>query len=174
MIRLVGKLWNLSHVVDRISEFTGKSVSFLVVILMLIFCWEVLVRSVFNSPTIWAHESTQYVFGLYFVLGAAYVLKRGGMVRVDILVSRFKPRTQATIDGITSIVGLLFLWAIIWKGFDLMLFAIKINETSPSVWSPPLYPIKIIAVVGTILLFMQAFVNSIRNMITGISGRVLP
>ena len=173
MISLVSKLWNLSRVVDRISESIGKSVSILIAVLMLLFCWEVLVRSVFNSPTIWVHESTQYIFGLYFVLGAAYALKIGGMVRVDIVVGRFKPRTRAIIDGITGIVALLFLWAIIWKGLDLMVFAIKINETSPSVWGPPLYPIKIIAVVGSMLLFLQALVHSIRNIIIGISGKEL-
>ena len=174
MIQLEKGLSSLFRIVERISELTGKSVSILVAVLMLLFCWEVLVRSVFNSPTIWVHESTQYIFGLYFVLGAAYVLKIGGMVRVDIVVSRFKTRARAMIDGITSIVALLFLWAIIWKGLDLMLFAIKINETSPSVWGPPLYPLKIIAVAGSMLLFMQALVHFIRNIIIGVSGKALP
>ena len=60
-------------------------------------------RGAFNAPTIWAHESTQYFFAVYFTLGGAYALKLGSMVNVDVLVKGMKPRARAILDGVTGL-----------------------------------------------------------------------
>ncbi len=158
---------------DRISEYTARFILWAVLALVFILCWEVLLRSLFNKPTIWAHESTQYFFGFYFALGGAYCLKIGGMVRVDTLVKRFKPRTQSLIESMTGLFSLLFIAALLWSGFDVAWDSILYNEKSISPWGPPIYPIKIIAFVGSLLLGMQVVADLIRAFVFGISGKEL-
>ena len=92
--------------IGDINEYTGRITSCLILVLAGVLCWEVLVRGVFNAPTIWAHESTGFFFGAYFMVGGAYALRHNAHVNVDIFYRRFKPRTRAIIDLVTSVLFL--------------------------------------------------------------------
>lgn len=167
------RLRRACRLVDDISEYAARATLWAVLVLVFIFCWEILLRGVFNRPTIWAHELSQYVFGLYFSLGAAYCLKTGAMVRVDLIVTRFKPRTQAVIEGVTGLVALIFMAALIWTGVEVAWDSIIYNEHSITPWGPPIYPLKIILVAGSALLGMQCIAKLIRDLAFGIFGRKL-
>ena len=168
---LVKFLWRCCSIVDNISKYTGLVLRWIVFGMIGILCYEVILRGVFNNPTDWAHESSQYFFGLYFAVGGAFSLWHGGMVRVDILIKRFKPRTRAIIEAVTGIVALVFLVAMTGKGADLALYSIKINETSFTPWGPPIWPLKIIVVVGAFLLLIQVIANLTRDTILATTGK---
>jgi len=157
-------------IVDKISDYMGKCLSWLIVLIMVIYCIEVFLRSIFNAPTIWAHESSIYIFGLYFMLGGAYALRMGKMVNVDIWVNRLNPRTRSIVDGVMSIVTLIFLLVLIYKGAELSYASVLKNETSQTPWAPPIYPIKITALVGALLVFLQAISQTVRNFIFASGG----
>ncbi len=158
---------------DDMSEYAARVAIWAVLVLVFIFCWEVLLRGVFNKPTIWAHESTQYFFGFYFTLGGAYCLRTGAMVRVDLFINVLKPRTRAVIGGVTGLVGLVFMTALVWTGVEVAWDSIVYNEKSISPWGPPIYPLKIIAVLGSFLLGMQCIANLIRDLVFAIRGKKL-
>ena len=145
-------LLRFCRVVDGINDYTGKIVSPLALVLVGILCWEVLLRTAFNAPTIWAHETSRYFFGAHFLLGGAYALKIGAMVKVDVLINRFKPRTQAIIDAATGILALFFISLLLWKGFGMTLHSISIAEKSVTHWGPVVYPLKMLIVVGALLM----------------------
>ncbi|MFC2033647.1 TRAP transporter small permease subunit [Chloroflexota bacterium] len=161
-------------IIDKISTYTGEYLSWLVVLITAIYCAEVFLRSVFNAPTIWAHESSTYLFGLYFMLGGAYALRMGKMVNVDIWVKRLSPRTRCMVDGIMSIITFIFLFVLIYKGAELSYASVLKNETSQTVWSPPIYPLKITAFIGAALMCLQALSLTIRNFIFAIRGGAKP
>lgn len=161
------------RLVDAVSEYTARVAIWGVLALVFILTWEVLLRSLFNMPTIWAHESTQYFFGFYFALGGAYCLKMGGMVRVDTVIRLFRPRTRAVIEGVTGLVALIFMTALVWTGVEVAWDSIIYNERSISPWGPPIYPLKIIAVLGSVLLGMQSIVKFLRDLAFGLLGKEL-
>ena len=165
------KLRRCLQAIEKVSDSSALIVMWLVLGLVLILCWEVLLRSVFNLPTIWAHESTQYLFGFYFALGGAYALKIGGMIKVDILINRMKPRTRAIVEVVTELLTFAFLLVVIWKGLDVLLYSIQIGERSGTAWSPPVWPIKLAAVAGAFLLCLQQLVNYVRSFVSAISGK---
>ncbi len=156
--------------IDSISKYASKLVMWLVLGMAAVFVWEVVLRGVFNYPTIWAHESSTYLFGAYFLLGGAYALQKGGMVNVDVLTHRLKPRTRAILDVVTGIVTLIFLAALTWKAFGESLNSIKILETSQTPWGPPMYPLRLTLAVGALLLGLQAVAKFIRDIMFSISG----
>ena len=82
------------HIVDGVSEYIGKSFGWLIFILTGMLCAEVLLRYFFNAPTVWADEGSTYVFGPYFALGGAYALKKGTMIKVDIIVNKLSHRNS--------------------------------------------------------------------------------
>jgi TRAP-type mannitol/chloroaromatic compound transport system permease small subunit len=161
------------QVADHISEFIGRFFGWFILIIASILCWEILMRSVFDSPTLWAHESSQYFFAVYFTLGGAYALKKGTMVKVDVIVNSLKPRTKALIDAILSPISLLFIGVLLWKGLDLAIHSVQIREASQTPCGPHIYPLKITLVVGAVVLGIQSLAEFIRNMVFGISGRKL-
>lgn len=161
------------EIVDDISDNGARAALWAVVVLVFIFCWEILLRSVFNRPTIWAHELSQYVFGFYFCLGAAYCLKTGAHVRVDIAVTALKPRTQAVIDMATGLVALIFMTALIWTSVEFAWDSVIYNEHSITPWGPPVYPLKTIVLLGSVMLGLQCVVKLIRDVAFGIFGSEL-
>ena len=164
------RLCDWLDMIDKVSEYTGKCLSWLIVFIIIIYCTEVLLRYVFNSPTTWAHESTTYFFGAYFMLGGAYALRMGKMVKVDIWVNRLNPRTRCIVDGVMSIITLLFLLVLLYHGTELAYSSVMKNERSSTPWGPPVYPLKITVVAGAGLLFLQALSQTIRDFIFAFRG----
>jgi TRAP-type mannitol/chloroaromatic compound transport system permease small subunit len=92
-------------IIDSTTEFSGKIISWLTLIMVVTMFTIVLLRYGFNVGWIAMQESVLYMHGFIFMLGAAYTLKADGHVRVDIFYHKFSQRKKAYID----IFGTLFL-----------------------------------------------------------------
>ena len=84
-------------IIGAISEWSGKTVSFLITILALMVGVEVVARYVFNHPTEWSQELSAMVFGTFSVLGGAYTLRTNGHVNMDIIYQILPLRFRASI-----------------------------------------------------------------------------
>ena len=157
--------------IDRINEQTGKVVSYLILFLVGVILYEILVRYLFNSPTIWAHETSQMIYGAYVILLGGYVLQRGGHVNVDILYHRFKPRTRAIIDLFTWLLFFYFCGLLLWKGGEMAWDSFKVLETEPKAFAPPVYPIKMMIPLGALLILLQGLAKFIRDLTLAITGK---
>jgi TRAP-type mannitol/chloroaromatic compound transport system permease small subunit len=156
--------------IDSISEWTGKMVSFLIIVITGVTIWEVILRYIFNSPTIWAFDAAYLIFGAYGVLGGAYTLYFKGHVNVDILYGRLPLRVRAIVDLVTSIFFFLFCGLLLWKGGEMAWDSLKIMERGSSAWSPPVYPIKLTIPLGAFLLLLQGTAKFIRDLFKVIKG----
>ena len=160
------------RIIDRISEYSGKGTSFLILLMLVLICCETVLRYAFNSPTIWSGELTSIVFGAYIILGGAYTLLVGGHVNMDIIHSRLSPRAKALIDVITFFFFLFFCVALLWKGWEGAMSALSTGERTVSEWRPIIFPTKIILVIGTFLLFLQGLAKFVRDIQTVVKGRL--
>ena len=162
-------------VIDNISEWTGKIVSYLVIIVALVILYEVISRTVFNVPTIWSQMSSAMAFGTFAVLGGAYALRHGLHVKIDILYGRFSLRIKAIIDVITFVLFLAFVLAMLWFGTSIAWKSLMLRELDTStVWDFPIYPFKMIMALGAFLLLLQGVAKFTRDLITAITGRLVP
>lgn len=151
-------------VIDRMSEWTGRAASYLVLLLMAAISYEVVCRYVFNAPTLWAQETSSYLYGSFFMLGGAYVLWKDGHVRVDIFYSRLSPKGKAIVDLITfPLFFFLFISVLVWEGGRMAIWSWSIWEHTQSPWSPPIYPLKTVIPVSALLLFLQGLARYIRD-----------
>jgi TRAP-type mannitol/chloroaromatic compound transport system permease small subunit len=92
--------------IDRITDLTGRMVSWLTLAMVFMTVVIVVLRYYFGSGSIALQESITYLHGIVFMLGIAFTLQRGGHVRVDIFYRGFSARRKALVD---LIGGLLFL-----------------------------------------------------------------
>jgi TRAP-type mannitol/chloroaromatic compound transport system permease small subunit len=161
-------------VIDGISEWSGRLISFLIIFMMAILLYEVAMRFVFNAPTNWAHELTLHLFGFLSVLAGAYVLKHDQHVKIDIIYNFFPPRGKAIIDSITYLVFFMFVGVLLWHGTAIALWSIKLGQTvSPSPWGSPLWPTKTALPVAALFLLLQGIAQFIRVLTFAITGKEL-
>lgn len=95
-------LLSFSRLIDRLNEFVGRWLAWLVLAAVLISAGNAIVRKLFNVSSNAYLEIQWYLFAAVFLLAAGYTLLRQEHVRIDVISSRFSKRTQIWID----IVGL--------------------------------------------------------------------
>jgi len=156
--------------IDGLSSWSGKLVSMLIFPMIAILMYEVVSRYGFNSPTLWAHEITRYIYGAHFMLGGAYTLYLGAHVNVDIFYSRFSPRVRATVDLVTYLLFFLFGAVLLWYGSSMTWRSIILWETSATPLHAPFAPLKAIVPAAAFLILLQGIARYIRNIFT-ITGR---
>jgi TRAP-type mannitol/chloroaromatic compound transport system permease small subunit len=160
--------------IDQISEKSGKAVSFFILALVGVIIYEIVSRYFFKSPTIWAHEISQMIYGAYVILLGAYALKRGGHVNVDLLYGRFQPRTRAIIDLFTWLLFFYFCGLLLWKGGEMAWDSFVFRETDSTSFAPPLYPIKMMIPLGALLILLQGLAKFIRDLTFAVTGKGQP
>ena len=79
----------LSSYLDQFSEITGKICSWFVAIMVLVTCLVVVMRYGLDMGSVLLQDVVLYLHGGLFLLGAAFALKRGAHVRVDIFYRSF-------------------------------------------------------------------------------------
>ena len=166
------KLGKVLKFVDGMSEWTGKAASYLVLLLTAAISYEVVARYVFNAPTLWAQEVATYLYGSFFMLGGAYVMRHDGHVRVDIFYSRLSSRGKAIIDLITfPVFFFLFVGVLVWEGSNMAIWSWSIWEHTQSPWSPPIYPLKTVIPVAALLLLLQGIARYVHDILLLIGER---
>lgn len=120
----------LARGIDTLNERLGRALSWLTLLMVLVTAAVVLLRHL-GLGRLWLAESVTWMHALVFLLGAAYTLKHGAHVRVDILHQRLAPRGRAAVE----IAGvLLLLWPfcgfLLWASADYVLESWRVLEGS--------------------------------------------
>ena len=140
---------------------------FAVVVLLL---FEIVARYVFSSPTIWASELTQMVFGAYIILSGGFLLVRNGHINVDIFYDRLGERGKAVVNIATCFLFFAFLAVILKEGWVMAEDSWSMGETSFSAWNPVLWPLKMAIPAGALLLLLQGVVSLVGDVLV-LTGR---
>lgn len=155
--------------IDTLNEWTGRFVSWFLLPMTFLISFDVVMRYVLNMPTIWAWDVNIQFLAVLTVVGAGYTLLHHSHIGVDILVMNRTPRARAVIDLITSVFFFLSMVLLLWKGGELVLMSVRTLEISESYWAPPVYPVKVLVIVGIFLLLLQGIAKFIRDLTVVIS-----
>lgn len=156
--------------IDNLNDWIGRFLSYGSFVMFVLVLSEVVRRYFFNSPTVWANELTQLIFGAYVILSGGYILRWGGHVNVDIFYSTLSARGKAILDIATSLIFFLFCGMLFYYGGQLAWESLSTFEHSQSAWNPPLFPFKLCIPLGAILLILQGIAKLIRDIITVVKG----
>lgn len=145
--------------IDVLSKSIGHAFSWCVLILTASTCFEVFMRYVLNSPTVWAFDMSYMLYGALFMMSGAYAVSRNSHVRGDFIYRTWSNRTQAKVD-LTLYVLFFFpaIFAMVFTGGQYAYESARILESSVN--SPagvPVWPLKsVIFVAGVTLLIAGA------------------
>ena len=90
---------------DRIVDYLAGAGATLVMATMLMVCLEVVMRYMLRRPQIWVVEISEYSLVWLTFLGATWILRSEGHVKVDILFGFVSPRAQAFLGIVSSLIG---------------------------------------------------------------------
>jgi TRAP-type mannitol/chloroaromatic compound transport system permease small subunit len=158
------RLNRILSTIDQINENTGRVTSYLIFYMAFTITYEVILRYLFNSPTLWSMESNQYILCIYSALAGGYALLHKAHVNVDIISVLLPVRVRAAVNILTFFFFFIFALVLIWKSGVMAWDSLVGSEVSPTILEVPLFPVKVFIPLGGVLLLLQG----IRNLITNI------
>ena len=150
--------------IDTLNEYTGRITAFLILPLVLVVAYEVFARYLFNAPTIWAFEATNFIYGVHFMLAFGFNLKHNGHVAIDVFEARLPTRARAMLRLVVGVV--VFLPSVGLLAFGSIRYALDSWghwERASTSWAPALYPYKTLMAIGFVLLFLQGISSLIHD-----------
>ena len=166
-------LKGLVNIVTRTNFFIAHILALVLLLFGGIMLFEAISRHFFNNPTTWAFEFSKMAFGFYMIWGGAYTMICGEHVSMDLLYSKWPPRTKAIMDSITFVCFFLFISTLLYLIAADALNSISFHETSNSTLAQPLYHWRASLVVGVGLLFLQGMAGFIKNLWFAVHGEEL-
>ena len=153
------------HYIDAFTDRSGRLLAWLALGMALVTALIVVLRYGFNIGSIMAQEAVIYMHGSLFMLGAAYALKTGAHVRVDIFYRDFSPRARAWVNSLGAIVFLLPLCIFIcFISWNYVAESWAIREVSPEPGGlPAVFVLKSLMPLMAFNLFLQGLAETLRS-----------
>lgn len=154
--------------IEAFIDWTGRTVSWLSMLLVLLTFIVVVLRYVFDNGSIALQEVTTYLHATVFLVGMAYTLQQDAHVRVDIFYTRFSRQGKAWVDLFGALFLLLpFMLFVSWISWLYIVDSWSVLEGSREAGGlPGVFLLKSLILVMTTLLSLQAFTQIARNIET--------
>lgn len=157
-------LLQLSRLIDRISEFIGRWIAWLVLAAVLISAANAAVRKAFNFSSNAFLEIQWYLFAAIFLVAAGYTLMRQEHVKIDVISGRFSKRTQIWIDIVGICCFLMpFVVQVIRLSMPLVLRAYDSHEMSSNAGGLIRWPVFAMLPLGMFFLGLQGVSELIKR-----------
>lgn len=143
--------------IDKLNEWIGNAVAWLVLLMVLGTLYNVVARYFFEQYSIPLGEAVIIMNAMVFMLAAPLLLRLDQHVRVDVFYSRFSPRGKAVVD----LFGTLFLLFplcgfILFYSWHYVVSSWQQHEESAQTGGlPALYLVKSLIIVMAVLLILQ-------------------
>lgn len=155
----------LADKMDTVNRYIGKYVAWFIIPLALITIFEVIMRYVFDRPTIWVWDLSLQIFGVLILLGGGYTLLVDKHVNIDIVQTSLPTRPQMIFKMLAMLMIMYFAIMLIWQGGIMGWQSLMERERINSLWAPPIYQIKMLIPIGAFLIFFQALAKFFRYMV---------
>jgi TRAP-type C4-dicarboxylate transport system permease small subunit len=151
-MKLLGKAIT---VFDRILDLLASLGCSILVFIMLSVSVDVVLRYFLNRPVLGLSEITGYLLLYMTFLGAAWLLRREGHVKVDIVLNRLGPRAQAALGITSSVIGIIISLALIWYGTETTWDHLLRGVYRTTILEFPKAPLLAVIPIGGFLLLIQ-------------------
>ena len=161
--------------IDRLSAWSGKAVSWLIVVSTVLISYDVLMRYLSKAPfanfihEIWftynfSFDMSYYLYAILFMIGGAYTLSRAQHVRGDVFYRMWPVKVQGAVDlflylfaffpGILALISVGAQWAAVSWSIG--------ERSSTSFAAPVIYPLKAVIPLAALLIGIQGVAETIR------------
>ena len=143
----------------KISGIIGEYAALAMVLLIII---GVTCRYVLHIPLAFDAEYTGYLLVLVSFVGAAYALKAGSHVRVDIIIRLLPKKFGAWMQVVTDILSLGIIVTLLWYMTDMAIT--NWDRVSSGPMLTPLGPVQLMLPLGALLFLLQLIVELAKSL----------
>lgn len=157
-------LLGISRAIDAINERVGRLLIWLVLAMVLVSSANAVSRYLLNASSNAWLELQWYLFAMVFLLCSGYTFLHNEHIRIDVVSSRFTPRTRAWIDIFGTLFFLLpvslYIMELSWPIF---MNAWDSGEMSSNAGGLIRWPARLMIPAGFFLLSLQGISELIKR-----------
>lgn len=153
----------------QLNEHLTRALLVLAAVLAFLLCFlvaaDVIGRVVFNRPVKGTTEIVSLSIVVICYLQAGFAVRSGGMLHVDMFVSKGGPRTQSAFAALAALAGLVFFALICWGSIAGAQHAWVSNEfEGEGAMRVPVWPARFVLVMGTFVAAFSYALNLLQHL----------
>ena len=148
-------MFRFGKIIDACSRVFGFVAGALVLAIALITTYEVFMRFVLGSPTLWTQDYSIYcLVGLAF-LASAYTLWKGQHIRVDFFLERLSLENKSLMIITADLLSLVYIGLLARYSLDMFAESFATMATFPTPIRPLRWPVYGLLFFGIAMLLIQ-------------------
>ncbi|MFZ4788140.1 MAG: TRAP transporter small permease subunit [Rhizobiales bacterium] len=157
-------LLNFSRLIDRVSSAVGRTLSWLILLAVIVSTVNAIIRKLFDvSSNSWL-ELQWVLFGAVFLLCSSWTLLSNEHIRIDIVNSLLPKAARDWIDIAGHVLFLLPLTIVMMiVSWPFAIRSLMLNEQSINAGGLPQWPAKFLIPIGFLMLFFQGVSELIKR-----------
>ncbi|WP_298841582.1 TRAP transporter small permease subunit [uncultured Roseobacter sp.] len=149
---------------DRLAVFIGRLTMMLIVLLCSVMIYEVILRYVFEAPTLWANELSLWLAGFVFLCAGLYAMQQRSHIRIFLLYDMLPRALQRVCDCISTLLIVTFAFFLVYGGYGEAFDKFYRWETFGTAFDPPIpATLKPMVLLVVVLVAFQAIVNLVSD-----------
>lgn len=157
-------LLGLSRKIDAFTTLTGRTLSWLIVVAVIVSSANAIIRKVFDMSSNSFLELQWVLFSIVFLLCSPWTLLNNEHIRIDIINHALPLRVRGWIDMIGHLFFLMpFALILLWFSVPFFLTSLHQNEQSFSAGGLPQWPAKSLVMIACVLLIVQGVSEIIKR-----------
>ena len=150
------------RLIDKVTEVAAHVAAWMFFSIGVMVTYEVVMRKVFNSPTIWVDETARFfqVWAVY--LASAHILKLRSLITVELFTGSLSKGTLKMLEFLSLCIIAFFSFVALYYGAGVVLESIEQGRKTSTMLGVPKYLTESAIPVGFGLLFVQAVVECLK------------
>lgn len=157
-------------IIDKVTELAAILAAWMLFAIGGMVTYEVVMRKVFNSPTIWVDEIARFLLVWAIYLASAHILKARQLITVELFTSALSPGKLRILEYIMLLVIGCFSFIAFYFGTEVVLESIEMGRKTSTMLGVPKYYTESAVPVGFGLLFIQTIVEAVKLLLGGQVG----
>ena len=159
----------------RLNEQLTRLLLVLAAVLAFLLCFlvvaDVVGRVGFDRPVKGTTEIVSLSIVIICYLQCGFAIRSGGMLHVDMFVSRAGPRGQSLLAAVAALAGLVFFGLICWGSFEGAAHAWNSNEfEGEGALRVPVWPARFVLILGTAIAAFNYALLLVQHLLSAAQG----
>ena len=147
---------------DKLVKYSGYLASALFITIGFIVSYEVIMRYLFNSPTIWVNEVSRFLQIWATYLALTYSFHKNDFIRITVVYDRLNENGKKLLDFISFVFIIIFSSFVVYYGWLIAYDSLKVGRTSSTILDVPSFLTELAIPLCFAFLVLRVILEAIR------------
>ena len=147
---------------DKLVKYSGYLASALFITIGVIVSYEVIMRYLFNSPTIWVNEVSRFLQIWATYLALTYSFHKKDFIRITVIYDRLNENGKKLLDFISFVFIIIFSSFVVYYGWLIAYDSLKVGRTSSTILDVPSFLTELAIPLCFAFLVLRVILEAIR------------